>query len=243
MSCLSALYNLRHNTTGQNYNPVPPREWTRFENVCTNISAMQYKGNILQYKGNSACLTKNQIYSQMAKGKWVSKTSWATQSVTYSNPNIQSFKRVNYSNITMTGASTTEPITCPTPPLPSTNSALPSNTSIISSSKPPIIPPPVPPSGNTNTVIPSSTPAAVKPTIVIPDGGNLVCSVIENICTGEILETFTTQKCYPTSDSDVPGPIINLCYDERQTYFPRTRRTYLAGSEKWPQGSKFILPI
>jgi len=48
--------------------------------------------------------------------------------------------------------------------------------------------------------------------------------------------------CNPTSNSDVPGPIVNLCYnDTQQTYFPKTRLTYLAGSNKWPTNYKNII--
>jgi hypothetical protein len=50
-------------------------------------------------------------------------------------------------------------------------------------------------------------------------------------------------SCNPTSNSDVPGPIINLCYDDtQQTYYPKTRLTYLAGSNKWPTNYKNMVP-
>jgi hypothetical protein len=100
-----------------NYNPQPPRVWTRVQNPCstnqnnTNIQndivyipltnqyvtplEAQYqaqllsKGNILQYKNNSANLTKSQKYSRISNGLSITrKKSYATQSVTYTNPNI-----------------------------------------------------------------------------------------------------------------------------------------------------------
>jgi hypothetical protein len=154
---------------GPCYNPVPTREWSRFQNTCSfsfNNSATispitplqlanNYKGNILQYKKNSSNLTKQQIYTQIAKGNWTNRTTtWATQSDTYTNPNTNNLTRVN------------------------------------------------------NTLL----------------------------CYGR----GTT--CKPTSNSDVPGPIINLCYnDTQQTYYPKTRVTYLAGSNKWPVNSKNIV--
>jgi hypothetical protein len=59
-----------------------------------------YKGNILQYKNNSSNMTKNQKYSQIAKGLGSSRTkSYATQSTTYTNPNTTGFKRVNFTEI------------------------------------------------------------------------------------------------------------------------------------------------
>lgn len=103
------------------YNPEPPRVWSRVQNQCstnTDSSNLVYipltnqyvppiiadyekqliaKGNILQYKKNSSNLTKNQRYSQIAKGMWTNRTkTWATQSQVYTNPNTASLKRVNY---------------------------------------------------------------------------------------------------------------------------------------------------
>jgi hypothetical protein len=56
-----------------------------------------YKGNILQYKGNSSQLTKKQKYSQLSKGFGPNRTKvFATQSQTYTNPNTNGLARVNY---------------------------------------------------------------------------------------------------------------------------------------------------
>jgi len=161
-----------------NYNPIPPRVWSRVQNPCVytipgsdytqafipltgqlvsqakanNEMKMFYKGNILQYKKNSSNLTKRQIYTQIAKGNWTNRTTtWATQSDTYTNPNTNDLPQVN------------------------------------------------------NTLL----------------------------CYGRGV------SCKPTSNSDVPGPIMNLCYnDTQQTYYPKTRVTYLAGSNKWPVNYK-----
>jgi hypothetical protein len=105
-----------------NYLPIPPRAWSRVQNPCTYINPndsytsayipltnqtvslaqanyedkLQYKGNILQYKGNSSQLTKRQKYSQIAKCLGPSRTKiFATQSQTYTNPNITGLLRVN----------------------------------------------------------------------------------------------------------------------------------------------------
>jgi hypothetical protein len=104
------------------YLPVPPRAWSRVENQCTFINKdssynsiyiplinqnvtptqaayydkQQYKGNILQYKGNALGLTKNQKYAQLAKGNGPNRTKvFATQSQTYTNPNTTGLLRVN----------------------------------------------------------------------------------------------------------------------------------------------------
>lgn len=105
------------------YNPVPPRVWSRVQNPCTfivpgstytqayipltgqTVSQAQanyedkliYKGNILQYKGNSSRLTKSQKYTQLAKGFGPNRQKvFATQSQTYTNPNTTGLLRVNY---------------------------------------------------------------------------------------------------------------------------------------------------
>jgi hypothetical protein len=105
------------------YNPIPPRVWSRVQNPCTFIDPdgqylsssipltgqtvsqgkanyemkQLYKGNILQYKGNSARLTKSQKYSQLARCSGPSRTKvFATQSEKYTNPNTTGLLRQNF---------------------------------------------------------------------------------------------------------------------------------------------------
>jgi hypothetical protein len=76
---------------GVNYNPVPPRVWSRTETVCLNDDPdnMKHKAMVLQYKQSSSNLTKKQRYSQIAQGKWCErKKSWATQTQTYTDPDV-----------------------------------------------------------------------------------------------------------------------------------------------------------
>jgi hypothetical protein len=191
------------------YNPVPPRVWSRVQNPCSVIAykngdsdfaraeyerQMLLKGNILQYKKNSSNLTKKQRYTQIAKGMWTNRTkTWATQSDTYTNPNMTSLLRVNYTILD------------------------PSN----------------------NTFSSRSNPFGC-PTTEIQDGGNLVCNVVVNPCTQEVVKrTKSQQLCNPTSDSDVPGQIQLLCWnDGTQTWYPRQRYTMGNSGTKWPQGYK-----
>ena len=104
-----------------NYLPQPPRIWSRVQSACTFLNPsddytngisiftgqpVSYaegnyqlqlfkKGNILQYKANSAQLTKKQRYTQLAKGYGPSRTKvFGTQSDTYSNPNTTGLLRV-----------------------------------------------------------------------------------------------------------------------------------------------------
>ena len=216
-----------------NYNPQPPRVWTRVQNPCstnqnnTNIKndivyipltnqyvtplEAQYqaqlleKGNILQYKNNSANLTKSQKYSRISNGLSITrKKSYATQSVTYTNPNISNLLRVNYKNI----------------PYPNDIVGSPNN-----------------PSGpyQINLSSPLNCPSNV-----LQDGGNLVCNAIVNPCTQQIVKTYQpTPACFLTTCSDVPGKPINLCwYQNIPTWYPRKRYTMPNSLSKWPEGYK-----
>ncbi len=230
------------------------------------------KGNVLQYKKNSSNITKQQRYAQIAKGMWTNRTTtWATQTQSYTNPNTGSLRRVGYNNINTKNPTvllnlngrgqnainnaaffllqdTDAALTCPTD-VTNIYYSLPINdgdSGTIGQVPAPIIPPAYKPPLKEyaiDVVLPPIYAVNTTPeTNVIPDGGTLVCNVSENICTGEIYSITQNQQCYPTSDSDVPGPIINLCYnDGLPTYYPRVRRTYSAGGNKWPQGAKGIL--
>ena len=206
---------------------------------------MLNKGNILQYKKNSSNLTQKQRYSLIAKGKWVNRnTTWATQSTRgYTNPNTTSLKRVANINVALdpnTGlpfGPTTAPVSCPNF-IPTINDVLPSDSGG-SSLNPQIVPPPPPPSPSTGGTVlpPAPQPEPVEP-IVIQDGGNLICSIQENICTGETVYHVSQQLCNPTSDSDVPGPIQQLCWnDGTPTWYPRQRYVMTNSGNKWPYSS------
>lgn len=222
-----------------NYVPNPPRTWSRVQSACSvttdytvplylaEKNAMLNKGNVLQYKANSSNLNTAQKYSKIAKGQWVNRnTTWATQSMSgYTNPNTTSLKRSgNVSNIAIdpiTGAViglTTAPPTCPQSLVP-VNETLPSNGGG-GDINDPNIPPPVEPTPASDTFPPIIPDTPINP-VVIQDGGTLICSVQENICTGETKYSLSQQLCHPTTESDVPGPIQELCWnDGTQTWYP-----------------------
>ena len=213
--------------------------------------AMLNKGNVLQYKANSSNLTKAQRYSKIAQGQWVNRnTTWATQSTSgFTNPNTTSLKRsgnvVNIAIDPITGAiigPTTAPPTCPQTIIPN-NGGLPSNGGGGSDVDDPNIPPPVEPTPGSNTfpVIIPDTP--VEP-IVIQDGGILICSVQENVCTGETKSSLSQQLCNPTTDSDVPGTIQDLCWnDGTPTWYPRSRYIMTNSTNKWPVNATLVSAV
>jgi hypothetical protein len=250
------------------YLPIPPRAWSRVQNNCSLIDniqgnnqvqvpyskklvpasvlyleyAMLNKGNVLQYKKNSSNLTKQQRYSQIAKGLWTNRnTTWATQSTRgYTNPNNQSFQRVGSINITLAGVPTTAPVTCPKGKIIINDPLPPIGTG--GSANPETLPPPPPPS-DTGILLPDET--VIEPPIepiVIQDLGNLVCGTKENVCTGEIFRQQTDIICHPTTDSDVPGPIMELCWnDGTPTWYPRQRYVMSNSGNKWPTNYKFLV--
>ena len=240
------------------YLPLPPRDWSRVQNACTydTVSTIDYdrvqqliKGNVLQYKANSSNLTSAQKYSKIAQGLWVNRnTTWASQSTRgYTDPNTTYLKRTgNATNLAIdpiTGAilgPTLEPITCPKKIVP-INEGLPSNGGGGSDVKDPVLPPPLPPQPS-SIGFPSMSPDGppVSP-IVIPDGGSLICSIQENVCTGETNKTISQQLCHPTTDSDVPGNIQLLCWnDGTQTWYPKQRYTMSNSTNKWPVNATLL---
>jgi hypothetical protein len=218
--------------------------------LAENINMLN-KGNVLQYKANSSNLTKSQKYSKIAKGQWVNRnTTWATQSTRgYTNPNTTSLKRsgnvVNIAIDPITGAilgPTSSSVTCPQPITP-VNEALPTNSGGGSDVKEPEIPPPVEPTPSSETFPPIISETPPEP-LVIQDQGVLICSIQENVCTGETKYSVSQQLCHPTSDSDVPGPIQELCWnDGTQTWYPRQRYIMANSGNKWPVNAKLSSSI
>jgi hypothetical protein len=241
------------------YNSLPPnptREWTRVENRCLTdnstispsealLDAMQYKGNILQYKNNSANLTKNQKYALIAQGKWLLRNkTYATQSETYSNPNTNTLNRINSTNIDTNNGNqeTTEPpSSCNTSPIAQT-SDLPEVLSN-STTTPPVIPP-IPPIPLTiislaNVALLNDGGAGSNVSNIITNGGTLICNQQQNPCTGKITTTAQSNYCYSTTFSNVPYGNV-LCYNTELLYYPRKRYTMNNSANKWPNGSNFI---
>ena len=225
--------------------------------------AVYKKGNILQYKANSASFTKAQTYSQIAQGNWQNRTkTWSSQSVWTSDPNTASLKRVNYTYSYLNPSTGT---ILPAPTLAhdnisfytNTNCAIGSSLNAISqktfSSLPPLAQ-----TSTTNTALPSqstivyansSNPLTTlipgnsqnQKIVLIQDGGSLVGNVTVNPCTGDTEKITFSRQCTPSTGSDVPGPAVTLCWNAGlQTYYPRVRRTYTDAGNKFPINDKLL---
>ena len=239
---------------GKTYITDPSRLWNRVQLPCSSydLSPIEYqnylmmkKGNVLQYKKNSSSLTRNQIYSRMAQGKWTNRnTTWAIQNERgYTNPNTKMLKRNNTTNIIIsdpTIVETTLPITCPSIP-DNRNNVLPNNEENQGENEGPNpeLPPPEPETANGGSVLPYTPNADIPPKpIVVPDFGTLSCNIIENACISYQQVKQSNELYHPTTDSDVPGPIQLLYWDESiQSWYPREQITMNSSDNKWPYTS------
>jgi len=178
------------------------------------------KANVLQYHHvhHTNRLTKNQQFALIAQKKWTTRKVYATQSDSYTNPDVQLLKRVNYSVINSdTGAQTTEPITCPSYTPQTYPAVLPPNNNT-PSVIPDILPGPPPTPSKNKFTLPDIIPVVNTPkNINIPDGGNLIIGTISDICSGKtkIVCDYNPIICFPSSCSNVPnenGVDKELCY-------------------------------
>ena len=80
--------------------------------------------------------------------------------------------------------------------------------------------------------------------VVIQDFGTLICGTYENICTGEIIRQPTDIICHPTTDSDVPGQITELCWDDgTPTWYPKQQYVMTNSGNKWPVNAILLSAI
>jgi hypothetical protein len=91
------------------------------------------------------------------------------------------------------------------------------------------------------------TPSNIPQPQICPDeefkeGGSLVCNTVVNPCTGQVIEKTGNENCYLTSDSDVPGPIQPLCWNNKvQTWYPRQMYIMPTSGTKWPVNYKLFV--
>lgn len=77
--------------------PVPSHVLSRETGTCLTITREQYKADILKCKQNSAQLTRAQQYSMLSRNALTRKKSWATQTETYTNPNVNNLQEIKTS--------------------------------------------------------------------------------------------------------------------------------------------------
>jgi hypothetical protein len=211
------------------YLPIPPRAWSRVDNKCTydnstsiNIDnsdsiydpAIFYRAALIN-KGNVLQYKKNS--TQLTKKQryaQIAKGLWTNRTKTWAT------QSATYTN-------------------PNTTSL--KRVGFVEYPKDDITP------GSPANIAGPYIPVSVLkdpfncPDLTFKDGGSLVCGVYQDPCTGEVVDKTYEPKYYPTSDSDVPGPIEPLYWDPKlQTWYPKVRRVMNNSTNKWPTNYKLF---
>lgn len=209
------------------YNPNPTRVWSRVQNPCTYVD------------GSNNAIYQN-IYVPLT-GKTVTQAQAIYQDKLLYKGNILQYKK-NSSNLTKkqkytqickgmwTNRTKSYATQTQTYTNPNTSNLLRVNYTNITSPGTRYIPGPY----KYNIPYPNG---CISDTI--KDGGSLLCNTVANPCSDEVIETNTVLKCYPTTCSDVPGPIQDLCWDSKlDTWYPRQRYVMPTSGTGWPEGYK-----
>ena len=210
------------------YNPKPTRVWSRVQHPCTFTLDSSYNSVFSTLTGKTTSPFEADYYNKLLyKGnilQYKKNTSNLTKSQRYSQ-----ICKGMWTNRTKSYATQTQTYTNPnTSNLKQVNfTNVPVNGNIT------YIPGPF----NFNIPAPNGCPSNT-----IKEGGGLLCNTVVNPCTDEVIETTTVLECYPTSCSDVPGPIIDLCWNSNlDTWYPRQNLTMNNSTDKWPEGYKGLV--
>jgi hypothetical protein len=210
------------------YNPRPPRVWSRVQNRCTFVDNSENNSVFLPLTGKTGTQAEADYQLQMLRKGNVLQYKKNSSSLTKNQRYTQICKGM-WTNRTKSYATQTQTYSNPNT----------SNLQQVNFTS-------VPTNGNTtyfpgpyNFNIPAPY-GCISNTI--KDGGSLLCNTIVNPCTDEVIERTRVINCYPTSSSDVPGPIQELCWDPKlETWYPRQRYIMPTSGTKWPEGYKGLV--
>jgi len=208
-----------------NYLPVPPRAWYRVNNICYYDVSLNSQNNDNIYdpsvfykialinKGNVLQYKKNSTnLTKIQRYSQIAKGLWKNRTKTWATQTA-TYTNPNQNNLKRVGY-VEYPNNTPTTP------------------SGPYIP--------VNYINYINDPVKC-PNLTFKDGGNLVCGVYQNPCTGQVIEKPFQNNYYPTSDSDVPGPIQELYWNPKlQTWYPKVRRIMNNTTDKWPVNYKLF---
>jgi hypothetical protein len=213
-----------------NYNPKPARVWSRVENQCalnvTDVSSndIVYIPLTNQYASPVQAAQINQMIQKGNILQYKQNSSNLTKKQRYSK--IAKGQWTGNKSYATQGYQYTNP---------NTSGFLRVNYSVYENPNF-IVGQPNNPSGpfQTNHPNPDNCPFDY-----IVDGGTLVCNKYANQCTQDVFQTIDNSLCYPTTCSDVPGPIQELCWNPKiPTWIPRNNLTMNTSTDGWPNGYK-----
>ena len=209
------------------YNPVPTRVWSRVQNPCTYIDS----SDNAVYQNVYVPLTRKTmtLFEANYQDKLLSKGNILQYKKNSSNlTKKQKYTQIckgMWTNRTKSYATQTQTYTNP-----NTSNLLRVNYNNVTSPGTSYI------NGPYNYTIPYPN-GCISTTI--KDGGSLLCNTIANPCTDEVIEVSKNLLCYPTTCSDVPGAVQDLCWDPQlNTWYPRQRYVMPTSGTKWPEGYK-----
>ena len=207
------------------YNPKPTRVWSRVQHPCTFTVDSSYNSAFSPLTGRTTSLLEADYYNKLLyKGnilQYKKNTSNLTKSQRYSQ-----ICKGMWTNRTKSYATQTQTYTNPN----TSNLKQVNFINVPTNGVTTYIPGPF----NFNIPAPNGCPSNV-----IKEGGSLLCNTVVNPCTDEEIKTTTVLECYPTYCSDVPGPVIDLCWNPKlDTWYPRQNLTMNNSTDKWPEGYK-----
>lgn len=197
------------------YNPTPSRVWSRVQNPCRfyneNDIPFPFKTIIdekMQYKGNILQYKKNS--SRLTKNQrysLIAKGKWTDRTTSRAT---QSQTYTNPNTRGLTRVNYTEI------PFPNEVVGEPNNIS-----------------GPYQYDINNPNYCTNSKSILV--GGSLLCNSYSNPCNDQVIKNTYQEICIPTYCSDVPGEIIELCWNPKlPTFFPKTRTIMNNSTNKWP---------
>lgn len=211
------------------YNPIPPRIWSRIQNNCTYTLDSSYNSIYQPLTGETL---------SHAEARFKDKQQYKGNILQYRNTNSNLTKNQKYSKIA-------RGLWCHRKRVFATQTQTYSNPNTFGLKRINSTPVPFPNQivGSPNNISGPFQYGISNPnncsTTTIEDGGTLVGNTISNPCNDQVIQTFYNQQCFPTYCSDVPGPIMDLCWNPKyQTWLTKTRTTMSNSGTKWPIGYK-----
>lgn len=206
---------------GANYNPNPTMLWTR-KVTMPYLPPIVQKVRVLQYRNVRNSISKQQIYANIVHRTWTINKAYATQSVSYTNNNVNNYYSVDAQKIDSFGNNVppdtplsqclpTSLPTIPTEPVlpPPPQQAQGTTQDTESPPADPTTPPPPPPTTPSSVPLSSTNYPAYQPVVtaqqVALESAILFVNAITNPCTQEVIKECKQElmQTYSLSSSGI----------------------------------------